>query len=237
MNIEFRARYSFDTFVVGSGNRSAYDAAQAMLQRFGRVGKPVVLCGGAGAGKKHLMQAIEHEVKRRSPERAVGYLNLEAFTNELICSIKREKVTRYFVSLSRLDVLLIDDIQFLARKVRTQQTFAQLIGELLRQGKQIVAGGCLSKKEFGSLLGELNLNIDSWQVVEISCLDFETMLAILHRKANSSSITIPDNCLRFIAANVHDIRKLEGILTLLSAYASLMKTPICLQMAQRMLAA
>lgn len=233
---ELISRYTLDSFVIGSGNRSAYNAAKSILQCSGRIDKPIVICGGAGAGKTHLMRAIGHELKLRIPERSVVYLNTETFTNKLINSTEHEKMASFYSSLSELDVLLIDDIQFLAGKERTQQMFMQVTGELFRQGRQIIAGGCRSKKEFGNLARELNLTIDSWLIVEIGRIDFETMLAILHRKAKSSSVTIPDNCLRFIAANAQDIRKLEGVLTSLAAYASLMEAPICLQMARRLLA-
>jgi chromosomal replication initiator protein len=137
---------------------------------------------------------------------------------------------------SGVDLLLIDDIQFLAGKERAQQAFVQVVGELLRRGKQIVAGGSRSSEEFVSLAGELDLSLDSWLVVEIGPTDFETKLAILRKKSAKASITLTEDCLQFVAVNSNDVRELDGALTSLAAYSSLMGAEINLQTAQRVLA-
>jgi len=213
-------RYTFDTFIVGAGNRVAYAVAQAVVQGLGKANTPLVLCGGVGTGKTHLLHAISHELGRRKPDASV-YCSTESLTNVMISSLKHDKMAGLLDSLRDIDVLLVDDIQFLAGKERTMEVFSEIFGQLHSKGKQLVLAGCRSPKELAEIVYSVNIPIELADVIEIFPPDYETMIAILRRKAERERIMLSEECSQSIATSVGNVRELEGALTCLAAYASL----------------
>lgn len=226
MDIDFRYqnqlndRYTFDTFVVGSGNRIAHEAALQVVQRSGQTNNPLVLCGGVGMGKTHLLQAMRNELSKRLPDNSV-YCSTETITSALISSIRLDKIADFLDRLRGVDVLLIDDVQFLRGKERANGAFVRIFRQLHSEGKQIVVAGCRSSKELSDIVDGLDIPIESGLIVEIQPPDYETMLAILRRKADRQRIVLSNERSHSIAASVSNVRELEGALTCSEAHAAL----------------
>ena len=233
---QLNARYTFDAFVIGSGNQFAHAACQAVAQRPSKAYNPLFLYGGVGMGKTHLMQAIGHEVKRVMPQAAICYVSSEKFTNEMINSLRYDKMTTFRDKFRNVDVLLIDDIQFLAQKERTQEEFFHTFNALHESMKQIVIASDRPPKELAEIEDRLRSRFEWGLIADIQPPDLETKVAILQKKAEQERITLPTDVALFIASNIRsNVRELEGALIRLVAHSSLTNTDITLPYSQQVL--
>jgi chromosomal replication initiator protein len=233
---QLNARYTFDGFVIGSGNQFAHAACQAVAQRPSKAYNPLFLYGGVGMGKTHLMQAIGHEVKRTMPQAAICYVSSEKFTNEMINSLRYDKMTTFRDKFRNVDVLLIDDIQFLAQKERTQEEFFHTFNALHESMKQIVIASDRPPKELAEIEDRLRSRFEWGLIADIQPPDLETKVAILQKKGEQERITLPTDVALFIASNIRsNVRELEGALIRLVAHSSLTNTEITLPYTQQVL--
>ena len=233
---QLNARYTFDGFVIGSGNQFAHAACQAVAQRPSKAYNPLFLYGGVGMGKTHLMQAIGHEVKRVMPQAAICYVSSEKFTNEMINSLRYDKMTSFRDKFRNVDVLLIDDIQFLAQKERTQEEFFHTFNALHESMKQIVIASDRPPKELAEIEDRLRSRFEWGLIADIQPPDLETKVAILQKKGEQERITLPTDVALFIASNIRsNVRELEGALIRLVAHSSLTNTEITLPYTQQVL--
>jgi chromosomal replication initiator protein len=233
---QLNPRYQFDSFVIGSGNQFAHAASQAVAERPSKAYNPLFLYGGVGLGKTHLMQAIGHQVKLRMPHAAISYVTGEKFTNEMINSVRYDKMTSFRDRYRGVDVLLIDDIQFLAGKERTQEEFFHTFNALHETMKQIVIASDRPPKELNDFEDRLRSRFEWGLVVDIQPPDLETKVAILQRRAEQEQTILPNEVALFIAGNVRtNVRELEGALTRLIAWCSLHGVEITLPTAQQCL--
>ncbi len=233
---QLNPRYVFDAFVIGSGNQFAHAAAQAVSERPSRMYNPLFLYGGVGLGKTHLMQAIGHGVKNRQPHAAITYITGEAFTNEMINCVRHDRITSFRDRFRSADVLLIDDIQFLASKERTQEEFFHTFNALHESQKQIVVASDRPPKELNGFEDRLRSRFEWGLVVDIQPPDLETKVAILQRKAELENAHLPIDVALFIAGNVRtNVRELEGALVRLMAWCGLHGTEMTLPTAQQCL--
>jgi len=218
---QLNPRYQFDGFVGGSGNQFALAAAQAVAERPSKAYNPLFLYGGVGMGKTHLMHAIGHEVRRRQPHAAISYVSGEKFVNELIDSLRYNKMTSFRDKFRSVDVLLVDDVQFLAGKERMQEEFFHTFNALHEESKQIVLASDRPPKELGDIEDRLRSRFEWGLIADIQPPDLETKVAILQRKAESENTTIPTDVALFIASNVRtNVRELEGALIRVVAWCS-----------------
>jgi chromosomal replication initiator protein len=233
---QLKQNYTFDQFVIGSGNQFAHAAAQAVAENPSKAYNPLFLYGGVGMGKTHLMQAIGHSVKRMSTHASICYLSSEKFTNEMINSLRYDKMTSFRDKFRNVDVLLIDDIQFLAGKERTQEEFFHTFNALHEASKQIVIASDRPPKELSEIEDRLRSRFEWGLIADIQPPDLETKVAILQKKAESEKVSLPNDVAMFIAQNVRtNVRELEGALIRLVAYCSLTGAEITLSTAQQVL--
>jgi chromosomal replication initiator protein len=233
---QLNPRYTFEGFVQGASNQFAHAAAQAVAERPSKAYNPLFLYGGVGMGKTHLMQAIGHEVKRRTPEAAICYLSSEKFTNEMINSLRYDKMITFRDKFRNVDVLLIDDIQFLAQKERTQEEFFHTFNALHESMKQIVIASDRPPKELAEIEDRLRNRFEWGLIADIQPPDLETKVAILQKKAESERVSLPTDVALFIASNIRsNVRELEGALIRLIAYCSLTAVEVTTQTAQQVL--
>jgi chromosomal replication initiator protein len=233
---QLNPRYIFDAFVIGSGNQFAMAAAQAVAERPSKAYNPLFLYGGVGMGKTHLMHAIGHDVKRRQPHASISYVSGEKFTNEMINSVRYDKMTTFRDKFRNVDVLLIDDIQFLAGKERTQEEFFHTFNALHESMKQIVIASDRPPKELADFEDRLRSRFEWGLIADIQPPDLETKVAILQKKAESEQTTLPVDVALFIASNVRtNVRELEGALVRLIAWCSMHGVEITLAVAQQCL--
>jgi chromosomal replication initiator protein len=233
---QLNPRYTFDAFVIGAGNQFAHAAAQAVAERPSKAYNPLFLYGGVGMGKTHLMQAIGHEVRRRQPQAAICYVSSEKFTNEMINSLRYDKMTSFRDKFRNVDVLLIDDIQFLAQKERTQEEFFHTFNALHESMKQIVIASDRPPKELPEIEDRLRSRFEWGLIADIQPPDLETKVAILQKKGEQERITLPTDVALFIASNIRsNVRELEGALIRLVAHSSLTNTEITLPYTQQVL--
>jgi chromosomal replication initiator protein len=233
---QLNVKYQFDAFVIGSGNQFAMAAAQAVAERPSKAYNPLFLYGGVGMGKTHLMHAIGHDVKRRQPHASISYVSGEKFTNEMINSVRYDKMTGFRDKFRNVDVLLIDDIQFLAGKERTQEEFFHTFNTLHESMKQIVIASDRPPKELPDFEDRLRSRFEWGLIADIQPPDLETKVAILQKKAESEQTSLPVDVAMFIASNVRtNVRELEGALVRLIAWCSMHGVEITLAVTQQCL--
>ena len=227
---------TFDTFVVGTNNNLAHAASLAVAETPGQIYNPLFIYGGAGLGKTHLMQAIAHFIIASDPSKKVLYVTSETFTNELIESVKTNKNTEFRNKYRNIDVLLIDDIQFIIGKLSTQEEFFNTFNDLYLLGKQIVISSDRPPKEMETLPDRLRTRFESGLPVDIQIPTYETKMAIINKKSEALGIDFPYEVKDYVATNItSSIRELEGALTKLSAYSKLSHTPLTAEFAENTL--
>ena len=227
-------RYTFDSFVVGNNNRFAHAAALSVAEAPATAYNPLFIYGGVGLGKTHLMQAIANEILLNNRNAKILYVTSETFTNQLINAIKDGKNEMFRNKYRNIDVLLIDDIQFIAGKETCQEEFFHTFNTLHENGKQIIISSDKPPKDIKLLEDRLKSRFEWGLIADISNPDYETRLAILRKKAQLDNIIIDDEILSDIATKIDsNIRELEGILNKLIANASLTNTPITMEMAEK----
>jgi len=221
---QLNPKYHFDSFVVGNSNRLAHAAALAVAKSPSVAYNPLFIYGDVGLGKTHLLQAIAHYISRNKPQLSFTYLSCEQFTNELINAIRDDKTVKFRKKYRNTDVLLVDDIHFLAGKERTQEEFFHTFNTLYEAHKQIVLSSDRTPTEIPTLEKRLISRFEWGLITDIQPPDLETRIAILRKKAKSEKIELPNEVAVFIAERVKtNIRKLEGCLLRLSAQSSLYK--------------
>lgn len=223
----FNPRSTFETFVVGSSNRFAHAASLAVAEAPGVAYNPLFLYGGVGLGKTHLMHAIGHFIQDHFPNMHMLYLPSETFTNELVSAIKNNKNVEFRNRFRNVDVLMIDDIQFIAGRDSTQEEFFHTFNALHSAGKQIIISSDKPPREIARLEERLRSRFEWGLIADIQKPDFDTRIAILRKKAENEGIEISDEMLELIAGRIEsNIRELEGSLTRVNAYAKLNHCPI-----------
>ena len=226
--------YSFDTFVVGDNNRFAHAAALAVAESPATAYNPLFLYGGVGLGKTHLMHSIGNEILRKNPSMKVLYVTSEKFTNDFVDSIKDKSMEKFKQKYRNIDLLLIDDIQFIADKKQIQEEFFNTFNTLRDAGKQIVISSDKPPRDIPLLEDRLKSRLEWGIVADIYMADYETRLAILRKKADEKHAIIDDDILQNIAAKIDsNIRELEGVFNKLIVQASLTHTPITMEMSEK----
>ncbi len=229
-------RYTFENFVVGPFNELPQAAAWAVCQNPGFVYNPLFIYGGVGLGKTHLLQAIGNEIRKKYPQKKIKYISSEKFTSGIVNSIKNHDVERFKSFYKDIDVLIIDDVQFLAGKEKTQEEFFHIFNALYEKNKQIVLSSDRPPKAISALEERLRSRFEGGMIADISMPDFETRVAILKTKASEKKVNFSDEILEYIASHIqNNIRELEGALNRLAAYQKLNNQSPNLEVAKTLL--
>jgi chromosomal replication initiator protein len=229
-------KYTFANFVVGASNQFAHAASKAVAVQPGVHYNPLFIYGGVGLGKTHLVNAIGHEIFERNPPAQVVYLSSESFMNELIGALRRDRMDEFKNRFRRVDVLILDDVQFLAGRERTQEEFFHTFNSLYETHRQIILTSDKFPKEIPDLEERLRNRFEWGLIADIQPPDVETRVAILEKKAELEQMAIPSDVAMFLATNINsNVRELEGSLTRLGAFASLNKCPITVDFAREVL--
>jgi chromosomal replication initiator protein len=235
-SVSLNPRYTFRTFIVGSANRLAHAASLSVAERPGHAYNPLFLYGGVGLGKTHLMHAIGNAVINRYPRKRVVYATSERFTNEFITSIQQGRIDDFRARYRRIDLLLIDDIQFIADKERTQEEFFHTFNAIHDEGKQIVLSSDRPPKLITTLEERLRSRFEWGLIADLTAPDLETRIAILRSKAEEQNVAIGSEALEFIARKVaSNIRELEGALNRIVASANMQGQPITVELSAAVL--
>lgn len=236
MSALLNPKYTFDSFVIGNSNRFAHAASLAVAEAPAKAYNPLFIYGGVGLGKTHLMHAIGHYILQNNPNSKVVYVSSEKFTNELINSIKNDKNVEFRNKYRNIDVLLIDDVQFIAGKESTQEEFFHTFNALHDANKQIILSSDRPPKEIPTLEDRLRSRFEWGLIADIQPPDFETRMAILKKKADVEHLSIPNEVMVYIATTIKsNIRELEGALIRIVAFSSLTNKEINVDLASEAL--
>lgn len=229
-------KYTFDNFVIGASNQFAHAACTAVANQPGENYNPLFIYGGVGLGKTHLVNAIGHRVAAQKTNLKVVYISSESFMNELISSLRRDRMDEFKKKFRNVDVLIVDDIQFIAGKERTQEEFFHTFNSLYETHKQIVITSDKFPKEIPGIEDRLRNRFEWGLIADIQSPDMETRVAILQKKAEIEKVHLPHEVAIFLASNIDsNVRELEGSLTRLGAFSSLNQTPITIEFAKEVL--
>jgi chromosomal replication initiator protein len=234
--IQLNTRYTFNSFVVGSCNQFAHAAALAVAESPARAYNPLFLYGGVGLGKTHLLNAIGHFILEKRPGARIAYLSSEQFTNEVINSIRYDRMLEFRNKFRGVDTLLMDDIQFIAGKERTQEEFFHTFNALYEAHKQIVLSSDRFPKEIPTIEERLRSRFEWGLIADLQVPDLETRIAILRKKAETESIDLPDEVAHLLADSIRgNVRELEGALIRVGAFSSLTGQPVTTDLAKKIL--
>jgi len=234
--IYLNPKYTFEKFVVGQSNQFAHAAAVAVAEAPGRVYNPLFIYGGVGLGKTHLITAIGNAVIDKKPDMAVIFVSAEQFTNEVVSAIRHEKMAEFKEKYRNVDLLLLDDIHFIANKTQTQEEFFHTFNTIYERQKQIVISSDRPPKEIGAVTDRLRSRFSMGLIADIQPPELETKVAILQKKAEAEKIFVPEDVAYYLASKVKsNIRELEGCLIRLGAQSSLTGRPISKEMAKSIL--
>ena len=229
-------KYTFENFVVGNGNRFAHAAALAVAESPAEAYNPLFIYGGVGLGKTHLMQAIGHFVKAADPSKKILYMTSESFTNELINAIQQKKTYEFRDRIRKVDILMVDDIQFIAGRESTQQEFFNTFNILHNENKQIILTSDKPPKDIQRLEERLCSRFEWGLVADIQRPDVDTRIAILREKATQENVELPEDVIELLAGKFDsNIRELEGAMKRLIAFANMEKTEISVELCERAL--
>ncbi len=234
--IYLNPKYTFDTFVVGPSNQFAHAAAKRICEGPGSIYNPLFIYGGVGLGKTHLINAIGNEIVDKFPGKVIYYVSAEQFTNEVISSIRHEKMGEFKDKYRTADILLVDDIQFIAGKTATQEEFFHTFNSLYARQSQIVVSSDRAPMDISDITDRLRSRFGMGLIADIQCPEVETKVAILYKKAEAERLIVPEDVAYFIASRVKsNIRELEGCLIKLGAHSSLTGMPIDITLARNVL--
>jgi chromosomal replication initiator protein len=229
-------RYTFESFVIGNSNQFAQAASQAVAELPSKAYNPLFIYGGVGLGKTHLLHAVGHEIARLYPSLRLLYLSTERFTNDLINAIRYDRTAEFRAKYRTIDLLLIDDIQFISGKERTQEEFFHTFNDLYEARKQIVVSSDSAPKEIPEIEERLRSRFEWGLIADIQPPDFETRVAILKKKAEIERVRLPDDVAYLIASRIKaNIREIEGSLTRMIAFCSLSGREMSVELAQEVL--
>ena len=226
--------YTFENFIVGASNRLAYAAALAVSENPGKEYNPLFIYGGAGLGKTHLITAIANSIRNNLPDCVIEFSNSEKFTNEVVDAIREKRTGEFKARMRRVDVLFVDDVQFLANRVATQVEFFNTFNELYEGKKQIVLTSDRPPKDMATLEDRIRTRIEWGLLAGIQPPDYETRMAIIHNKAMEKGLDLPDDICNFIAENItNNVRQIEGTIQKIQAHHNLEGMPLDLPSVQR----
>ncbi len=229
-------RYTFDDYIVAENNELANAACVAVSRNLGQIYNPLFIYGGVGLGKTHLLQALGNEVKRVHPEKNIKYITSERFTSELVDSIKNQRTDKFKEYYQQMDLLIIDDVQFLSGREKTQNEFFHIFNSLYQINKQIVISSDRPPKAIPTLEDRLRSRFEGGMITDISQPNEETRLAILRKKVSEKGLSIDEDALRFIAEHItQNIREIEGALNRVIAYSEFYKTAPTISLVEKVL--